>query len=158
MPAGDLGRLALASATERETTRGAQHDCGASQRNGDALGHHREAEVAEPGIEDADAVGRLFGHEVGNRQGLEVEHREQLGNIDVLGRESAAQHVVGAGHDFDAEATEIGVDVARRQKQRLTGIQGHHVEQERNRDAGISGIVVGQQPHNAPVLAIASRR
>ena len=43
------------------------------------------------------------------RHRVEIRHREQLGHIDVLGREPAPQHVVTAGHDLDREAVEVAV-------------------------------------------------
>ena len=55
------------------------------------------------------------GREVGHGQRLELEHLEQLGHVDVLRREPAAQHVVARRHQLDAEPLQVGVDVAGRQ-------------------------------------------
>src|SRR3954447_27047702 len=51
----------------------------------------------------------------------EVEDLDERGEVDVLGGQPAAQHVVGAGHDLDARAGQVRVQVAGRQEHRLTG-------------------------------------
>ena len=52
-------------------------------------------------------------------RGREVEHPQQLGDVDVLGGQPAAQHVVRVRHQLDAGAGQVGVQVAGGQVQRL---------------------------------------
>ena len=47
--------------------------------------------------------------------GVEAQDVEQLVDVDVLGRQPAAQHVVGRRHDLDAAAAQVGVQVPGRE-------------------------------------------
>ena len=61
----------------------------------------------------------------------------------MLGGQAAAQHVVGVGHDLDAEAVEVGVRDAGAEEQGLAGLESDVVEQHRGDDARVAGVVVG---------------
>ena len=65
-------------------------------------------------------------------------------HVDVLGRQAPAQDVVGTRHELHPRALQVGVDVARRQVQRLPGVQAHLVQQGRDQDAGVAGVVPGE--------------
>ena len=63
-----------------------------------------EAELVDRGLVDLLAVGEASGRRTPGSAGLEADDAQQFGDVDVLGGQSAAQHVVGVGHDLDAEA------------------------------------------------------
>ena len=89
---------------------------------------------------------RPLGHpgEDGRRLGVEVQHAQQLRHVDVLGREAAAQHVVGVGHQLDARPGQVHVQVARGQVEGLAGREGDPVEQQRGEHARVAGVALGQ--------------
>ena len=75
-----------------------------------------------------------------HRRGRHVVHAGQHGrDVDVLGGQARAQHIVRGGHDLHAQAGDVGVHAAGGHEQRLTGPQGDRVEQERRRDPGVAG-------------------
>jgi hypothetical protein len=61
----------------------------------------------------------------------------------VLRGEPAAQHVVRARHDLDADALEVRVEVARGQVDRLAGLERDEVEEQRAHDADVAGVLAG---------------
>ncbi|GAA3224106.1 hypothetical protein GCM10020216_037510 [Nonomuraea helvata] len=76
-------------------------------------------------------------------RGREVHDAHELRHVDVLGGEAAAQHVVGVGHDLDADAAEVGVGDSGAEVEGLAGEQVDVVEQEGGGDAGIAGAGAG---------------
>jgi len=58
----------------------------------------------------------------------------------VLGRETAAQHIVGVGHDLHAESAQICVQIARREEQPLSRFQRQPIEQQRGQHPGVARI------------------
>ena len=56
-------------------------------------------------------------------------------DVDPLGGQPAAQHVVAGRHDLDAGAAQVGVQVAGRHPDRLARRQPHVVEQQRDQHA-----------------------
>ncbi len=80
-----------------------------------------------------------FGQDAGHSEGLETDRFEQLGDVHVLGRQSAAQDVVRGRHDLYAEAVEVGVDVPGREVHRFAGLKGKVVQQQRNEHARVPG-------------------
>ena len=70
----------------------------------------------------------------------EVDDGEELVDVDVLGGQSTAHHVVAAGHDLDAGAEQVGVDVAGVEEDRLAGLQDQVVEQQGHERAPVAGV------------------
>jgi hypothetical protein len=75
----------------------------------------------------------------------------------VLGREPAAQHVVRARHDLDADALEVAVQLARGQVHRLAGRELDDVEQERREHADVAGMTAREREDPARGRIAAAR-
>ncbi len=71
--------------------------------------------------------------------GIEVDHGDQLGDVDVLTGQPAADHVVRVGHDLHAGAAQVGVHHAGRHEQRLAGLQQQPVHQQGRQNARVGG-------------------
>jgi hypothetical protein len=67
----------------------------------------------------------------------------------VLGREAAAQDVVGVGHQFDPGAGQVGVQVPGGQVQRLARRQRDAVEQQRGQHTGVPRVALRELEHRA---------
>jgi len=98
-----------------------------------------------------------FDDEVG--QGGEVEDADEFGDVDVLGGQAAAQDVVGVGHDLDSQAADVGVELAGVEVDRLAGLQGDVVEQQRAQDTDVARVAVlefedGAQDLGDPVVPV----
>ena len=73
----------------------------------------------------------------GSRQWFPGRHPKEFGNINVLGRQAAAKHVVTRGHDLDARTTQVSVEVSGTEKECLTLLESHAIEQQGNQDSRV---------------------
>lgn len=103
-----------------------------------------EAELVDGGVVELFAVGGRLGAQDAGVARLEAHDAEQFGDVDMFGGEAAAQHVVGVGHDLDAEAVEVGVRDACSEVEGFAGLEPYVVEQHGGDDAGVAGVVVGE--------------
>ncbi len=101
-----------------------------------------EPEVVHGGlVQFLAGLGRLGAQDVGGGR-VEADDAEEFGDVDVLGGEAAAQHVVGAGHDLDAEALDVGVGHAGAEEEGFAGLEPYVVEEQGGDDAGVARVVV----------------
>ena len=80
----------------------------------------------------------------GSSSGRRVHHLEQQVDVDGLGGQPGPHDVVAGAHQLDAGAAEVGVEVARPELQRLARVELHVVEQQRDHDARVAGVALGQ--------------
>ena len=70
----------------------------------------------------------------GGLRRFRIDGPDEPVDVDVLAGQSTSQDVVGCGHHLDGHATEVGVQDARSEKERLTrlevvlGEQGHECQ------------------------------
>ncbi len=119
---------------------------------GPALGRAHEAQQADRRVGER-VHPRLGHHRVHQRR--RIHHLEQRVDVDRLVGETGAHDVVARTHQLDAGTAEVGVEVARPELQRLTRIELHVVEQQRDDDARIAGIARGEARRPARLGAVA---
>ena len=88
----------------------------------------------------------IRGTTTGAGPGVGSSTAQQLGDVDVLRGEAAAQHVVARGHELDAEPLEVGVQNSRGHEHAFAAPQRHEVHQQRHDDAGIARVGGVQTP------------
>ncbi|SHT78955.1 Uncharacterised protein [Mycobacteroides abscessus subsp. abscessus] len=81
--------------------------------------------------------------------GRKVQHPKQFRNIYVLGRQAAAQDVIGVGHDLHRQAAQIRVQVPGRQVDPLPRFQRQPIQQQRGQHARVCGIALTQLQERA---------
>ena len=117
---------------------------GLRQRDGLRAGRQLnplQLEFPERRPEEFLAQHRGLGGEHGHADGLERDGVQQFRHVHELRREPAAEHVVRGRHDLDAEAVQVGMDVAGRQVHGLARRQRDPVQQQRNQHARVAGVV-----------------
>jgi hypothetical protein len=121
--------------------------------------------VASPGADVAQrdvGVGQLVtigAGEDGSLERGEVGDPEQLVDVDRLGGQPGAHHVVARPHELDASTVQVRVQVAGTERERLPGLEHDEVEQQRGGDARIVRVHVVEQPtHLASGHEPAARR
>ncbi|GAA3099824.1 hypothetical protein GCM10020254_51640 [Streptomyces goshikiensis] len=128
--------------------RRAEQDLRGSGRQDAGLAAGREDEPGEPELVRGglvDLLGIALGAQHGRVARLEPHDLQQFRYVNVLGGEPGAQHVVGVGEQFDAEAVEVGVRDARAEEHGLAGLEFDVVEQHGGDHPGIAGVLVDER-------------
>ena len=82
----------------------------------------------------------IGGGDDGGRNRARVNDGKQFVDVDVLGGESGAQHVVRSRHEFDILAVQVGMGQTRGLIDAFAGLQVHDIEEIEGEQAGIEGI------------------
>src|SRR5699024_12281806 len=82
-----------------------------------------------------------------------VHHVEQFGGVNVFTGQTGTEHVVGAGHDFDGGAPQVGVQVSGRQGEVLPRPQGDPVDEQCSTSTDVIGVASRHETNRLRVWA-----
>ena len=99
--------------------------------------HTSEREVGDAGVVDHGVVAVRRGLDDRCGPGFDVHDPQELRDVDVLGRESAAQDVVARRHELDSEPRLVGVEHAGGGEQGVTAPEHDEVHEERDVEAAV---------------------